>query len=258
MTNEIAWISGDYQFTCDAIDLDGADWYNRAGFIGDADGTTGILSVWINPTGDGTTRRIFQSGSTGSSDKRTEITLTSGNLFRIHLENSAGATIYEANSTIQFLAGTGWWCVQACWDMASASNCHIMAGPVGGDLVDVTNITILPSGTIDNTTSAAIIGADNPGGGSGSRYTGGIAEFYLANNQYLDLSVPANSRHFRKQNGKPEYLGADGALPTGVAPTCYLHVDDGGAASTFAINRAGNGDFSINGTPMIAATSPTD
>lgn len=82
-----------------------------------------------------------------------------------------------------------------------------------------------------------------------------IADLYIAFNQWLDLSVPANVEKFRSVAGKPVFLGADGSVPTGTAPTIFLSGD----ASEFHINKGTGGGFTVTqGALVDAATSPSD
>ncbi len=65
---------------------------------------------------------------------------------------------------------------------------------------------------------------------------GGVADYYLALGQNLDLSVPSNLAKFISA-GKPVYLGANGQLPTGTAPTIF----GSGDATTFLQPNLGTG-----------------
>lgn len=84
--------------------------------------------------------------------------------------------------------------------------------------------------------------------------TGGRADMWIAIGQYLDFSNPAVMAKFRDGDGKPVFLGEDGLLPTGVAPTVFFSGDSTG----YATNRGTGGAFSVVGTLANAATSPSD
>jgi hypothetical protein len=92
--------------------------------------------------------------------------------------------------------------------------------------------------------------------GSENYFDGDIAEVYIAVGQWLDLTVQANREKF-VLGGKPVNLGADGSLPTGVAPTIYLRKP----LSEFVINQGSgsSSSFSNIGTAISnATTSPSD
>ena len=70
---------------------------------------------------------------------------------------------------------------------------------------------------------------------------GDLAEMYMAYNQYIDVSVPANIAKFRTLSGHPADVGTNGQTPTGTAPTCYFSIRTGGVAADFKTNRGTGG-----------------
>ncbi len=79
-----------------------------------------------------------------------------------------------------------------------------------------------------------------------------MAHVWMAAGQFIDFSVQANREKFRSPTGHPVYLGADGSLPTGTAPTMYFR----GGGNSFATNRGSGGTFTLTGTVYDASSGP--
>jgi hypothetical protein len=239
---------------CDAANFDGTnDWLGRSSDpTGAADGKTGIVSYWFRINGgDGVLREVMQLGTAGGSNVRIEVKFTSGNTHQFIFKNSAGTIRWQTSSLTAYLAGDGWHHCLAAWDMSDANKCKIYV-----DDVDITNSTTGPTDdTLDYTTNAYGIGAIN---GGASKFTGDLAEFFWAPNQWIDVSIANNRRLFRTSGGKPADMGSDGSGPTGTKPLIYLHLDDAETANNFATNRTVNGDFTVTGALTTASSSPSD
>lgn len=246
-------------FIVDAADFDGTnDYLSRASaFTGQADSKSGILSVWVRFDVDptiGVIREIFAGR------------ITAGPLvMNCNLADSApndifGAQTLDVTQTPQ-LTGTEatdrsintWYHLLWSWDGASTvAQFYINDTAASGGTVTSTNVTSDYSHV--NTWS---VGVDFDNAGT-TKWDGGIAEFYFAPNQYLDMSVVNNRRLFISAAFKPVNLGATGSTPTGSAPMIYLHLDDAEAAANFATNRTGNGNFTVTGALTTYASSPSD
>lgn len=87
--------------------------------------------------------------------------------------------------------------------------------------------------------------------------TGDFADLWLAPGQSLltgsDISE-ATRRKFISATGKPVYLGGNGEVPTGVAPSVFFSGD----SAAFPTNRGTGGAFTLTGSFTNASTSPSD
>lgn len=93
----------------------------------------------------------------------------------------------------------------------------------------------------------------------GDDWTGYAADWWIAPDQYLDLSVTANRRKFIDATGKPVDLGENGETPTGMSPAIFCHIASAEDPTNFAANRgSGGGPFTITGTLTNAPSSPSD
>lgn len=84
-----------------------------------------------------------------------------------------------------------------------------------------------------------------------------LAGMYLNTEVRLDLSTTANRRKFNDGTGRPVYLGRNGEIPTGSKPTVYLNIERGEPVANFGVNLGTGGNYSLTGTPVVAATSPS-
>lgn len=85
-----------------------------------------------------------------------------------------------------------------------------------------------------------------------------FADYWMAIGQNLfdgsgDIPV-ATRRKFVSAANKPVYLGADGSIPTGIAPTIFFSGD----SASFGTNRGTGGAFTQTGSLTNASTSPSD
>jgi hypothetical protein len=241
---------------CDAATFDGtSDYLKRtADLAGAADGKTGILSFWFRKNGgDGARRELFVSGNPGSSNDKVIVEFTATNQLGITLKDAAASTTrWKSLSVATFTAGAAWHHFLAAWDVTVAARCKVYI-----DGTDATNNTNGPTNaTLDYTHTNWGIGAWGDNGAD--KFNGDLAELYWAPNQWLDISQASVRNLFRTPAGKPTDLGSDGSGPTGSAPLLYLHLGDGEIANNFALNRAGNGNYTIVGALTTAATSPSD
>lgn len=240
----------------DSADFDGTnDFMSRgADLTGNADGKTGILSLWIRFDGaaDGTGfREIFDSTWTlGVAEDRFRLQTPVSNVLQVVGLRSTGAATLQLSTVSTFPgADTTWFHFLSSWDVATAGAHNLYLNDVSDKTVDV-----FANNTIKYTAADWSVGSTPVSGGS--KLNGCLAEFYFAPNQFLDFSVTANRRKFISASGKPVFLGADGALPTGTAPLIYLHLGRGETASNFATNRATGGNFSITGALTTGSTAP--
>lgn len=233
--------------TVDSADFDGANDFmlRGAGLTGAADSKSGILACWVRiDAGDGVAARYMES-----TDLRFLFVKNNTNTLAVGCKNSAGTEILLLRTAATFTAGATWIHFLASWDLATAAG-HLYINDVSD-----AGTTTLTDGTIDYTVANWGIGSIGLAAPSAD---GCLAELYFASGQYLDFSIVANRRRFISANGKPVWLGTDGAIPTGTAPIIYQRVADGAAVATFATNLGTGGDFSITGTLATGSTSPSD
>lgn len=232
---------------CDACQFDAAgDYLSRASAFSNSPNTdNGLLSFWYRATAfDGTFGdTILENNNVGviSHAQGTNVMRITNQPTDYIMDTSSGASTAT------------WYNILASWDFTGSSVLHLYRNDT--DVLSV--IQAHDGGAVDYSAvtawKVARLGAD-----SSFSFDGAIAEFYFAPNQFIDLSVVSNRRKFISASGKPVNLGTDGSAPTGSVPLFYLHLDDGETVNNFATNRAGNGDFSVNGTLSTAATSPSD
>jgi hypothetical protein len=231
-------------FTVGAIDFDGTNDYLTRGadLTGLADGKQGTLSVWLRiDGGNGTDRRILTNTS-----QRFAVVRSSANVFLINGNNSAGAGILTLTTLNTYTAGASWIHLLASWDLAAGA-AHLYIN----DTSDVdSNSTV--NDTIDYASGNVAVGAAVAGG---NPWHGAMAELWFAGT-YMDLSSSSNRRKFIDANGNPVDLGYTGAIPTGTQPALFLRSAIGQAASVFATNKGAGGNFTVNGAPAVASSSP--
>lgn len=235
----------------DAADFDVTNDYmtRGAGLTGAADSKSGILSVWVRiDGGDGGSRQII-TGDVGGS-KRFEVSLNSSNQFHLIALDSADGDVISIRSASAYSSGATWRHLLLSWDQATTTS-HLYVADVEDRDTPLADV----DATIDYTLSDWSVGATVAGA---TKFNGPIAELYFAPGQYLDFSNVYNRRKFISAGGKPVYLGATGAVPTGTAPIAYFHLDDAEAVANFATNRGTGGNFTITGTLETASTSPSD
>lgn len=220
---------------------------------------SGMFSLWIRSPGtvtavtpkigffDSTNNAVFGMLPSGGND------LSIG----LHNGTTSIASFFSSGSP---LTANAWHHILAAWTFSGSSVLQLY-------IDDASSISVSQAHTGGNVGYNGIndsyIGADGIdilfNGGTESAYNGGMAELWFAPGQYLDISVTANRRKFRSSLGKPVDLGSDGSLATGTKPLVYLHLADLEAANNFALNRAGNGDFTVVSGPLSTfATSPSD
>ena len=238
-------------FLCDGADFDGTNDYLGQDAVptGLTDGKQGTISFWFRmDAGDSATQRIFNGGTTAGAN-RLIVNRQDSNVIRIQGNNAAGTTILLIESTTTVLAGSGWHHLAASWDLAVPGSGQLYLDGVS-DYAETTytDDTIEYAMATPRYRVGAALGA-------GNKLNGALAEFWF-NDTRVDLSASLTA--FRKTNGTPEDVGADGSTPTGAAPVIYLHLDDAEAVANFADNRASTSDFTITGTLETSDTSPSD
>jgi hypothetical protein len=236
--------------TVDSADFDGTNdvMTSGAALTGIADSKSGILSLWCRiDAQDGATRRIFSCATVQAC----QFNIISSNLFELICQNSVPANVLRFLSSTAYTAGATWLHILLSWNLAVAGSGRLYVNDVSDkNEVTYTDDTINYEGATNWSIGASTGGAND--------FDGCLAEVYFAPGQYLDFDIVANRRRFISANGKPVWLGADGAIATGTAPIVYQRVADGAAVATFATNLGTGDDYAITGTLETGSSSPSD
>lgn len=235
---------GSSGYSVNAVTFDGTnDWLSKsAEFTGLADSKSGIFSCWFNVGGGAGTYRYLSSWVSGANN----IYLTTGNVLRFQMANSAPAVVMDMSTAGTFGVSATWHHVLASWDVATGAQ-HLYID----DVSDKTG-TSYSNTTIDYTRGSHATGAWKVTGEG--KWNGDLAECYFAPGQFLDFSSAANRRLFIDAAGKPVDLGSDGSAPTGTAPIQF-HT---GPTATWHTNAGSGGGMTENGALTDASTSPSD
>lgn len=203
--------------------------------------------MWLKFNGGDGSAQYIMNADIGNT-RRPEIFKDTSNKVEISYRRPAGDGVYtqRLQATTAITAASGW--KHVLWSFNGTTQ-HLYVN----DATDLTSVANLDE-TSDLTLSPWAVGA---GSDASAKLNADVAEFWIAHGVYIDLSQAANRAKFIS-GGKPVDLGADGSLPTGSAPTVYLSVRPGDAASAFATNRGSGGNFTENGALALAATSPSD
>lgn len=221
---------------------------------GATDQSQGVFSGWFNfAGGDGAVLNLFRNNDgTNTPLLRRE----TSNKLRFDLQTNAGASLLRVLSSSSLMTASGWFHVLFSWDTnfsVGAKVAHLYIN----DVSDLGTVSDAASAfAVDQTYSNWAFGAFP--GSAANMLNGDTAEIYFAPGQFLDFSVTANRRKFITPLLKPVNLGPTGATPTGTAPLVLFHLDDGEAVANFATNRGTGGNFTITGSLVAAASSPTD
>jgi len=244
--------AGGTSYIADALNFDGSTDYLRrtSDLTGQADGRLGILSFWLRMQGgDSTDMYIYEHISPFAFP----IYRGSGgnNKVGISMQQDSGYVRYKSRTLTSITVSSGWCHILASWNTnTSTSNLYL------NDADDEdTGYAVDTNEVLNYTHPTHTVGASST---QILKFNGDLFDFYYNTFEYLDITQEANRRKFISAAGKPVFLGDNGELPTGTSPILFLHLDDGETASNFAINAGTGGNFTVNGTPITATTSPTD
>lgn len=240
----------------DSADFDGAnDYLTNSSLAGTTDSTSGIISFWYRiDGGNGIDRGILVSYGNAPTYPGTFALTHNGFDNRIGFSATSNANVGDPPDTLvsvltsPLAASASWHHILLSFN-TTTSQVHMYVD----DISDAGNAYVVP-GTIDSSPIWSFGHID-----SGTfKINGCLAEFYYAQNQYLDFSIESNRRKFISPGKKPVYLGTDGSIPTGTAPIIYSHLNDTETPANFAINRGTGGNFTVTGALTTGSTSPSD
>jgi hypothetical protein len=231
----------------DAIAFDGAaDWLKRdSALVGGVATDRGTVSLWFRVDGGDGTLRTLLSLVDVTAEAALEIRLTTANKIQAEWINAGGASNGTVTSTTTFAAGGGWHHLLLAWIFAPAPTAALRI-----DGANETNPAIVATGASDPLGSARIAagGLGSPSG----LFPGALAELWVGWAQFVDITTSAGREKFRTLAGYPEDLGRTGARPTGSSPVLYLR----GGPGRFWQNLGIGGDFTVEGAPAVAASTP--
>lgn len=230
-------------------DFDGSTGYlsRSSDFTGNADSSTGILSVWLRlDGGNGSSLQVlFGTGSVYSFQRNTS------NVFSMYVKNAAGTGELQFNTVGTYTSGASWIHVLASWNTNFGAGSKLSHLYINGVSDKTVTSDLGAAFNVDYTVSNHLVGSQTTP--PNAPFNGCMAELYFAPGQFLDFSVAGNRSKFRDILGKPAFLGMDGSLPTGVAPLVFLR----NPAATFEINSGTGGNYTRAGTISTGSTSPT-
>jgi hypothetical protein len=229
-------------YTAQGVRFDGSTYVERSAILsGGADDKQGILSVWVRMMGgDGTTQTITEGNNNGET---IQVERKTSNVIQLGF---GGSATYLATSTTTFTANGVWHHFLAAWDFATLTVQVYIDGV--SESMTVTNVPV--NSNIIWGSSANIGIADRCGGFNIANLE--MADYYLNTTTYLDPST--NITKFRSVSGHPVDLGSDGSVPTGSAPSIFLH---GAPVNTWQTNDGtGGGCFVIAGALTAASSNP--
>jgi hypothetical protein len=227
-------------FTPRGAGFDGASAYRSTSMTGVPAGNQGSVSLWYRSTEASwaaATRTLF-SFRVGST-VRFEAKNTNTGRITITLSNDTGANsiiCYAGPSNLQHVVNQ-WYHMLIEWDSTGARVW------INGNLVGTKVFaSVLMNG---NNLTQMGIGSQSNGG---QYWLGSLAHVWISPTQRLDFSVQANREKFALA-GAPVNLGANGQLPTGIAPEWYY---DGDAPAWS--NQGAAGSVALDGGPLTVAS----
>lgn len=238
--------SGAAAFPVNAVFFNGTTSFltRDTGLTGAVDSKLWTGSFWIHRVVTGTEQYIHH-GDAGLSFRAIAQFNTTNN-FRLIASNALDAVILEA------VAGNmtdtkDWHHIIWAVDLANPANRFIYID----DVLQPTTWVTYTNDLMDFTRTQDIVGARADGT---LILNADIAELWIANGQYFDISVVANRRKFITARGCPVDLGVDGSKPTGTAPIMYFS----GPTAAWHTNKGTGGGFSLLGGLIDAVTEPCD
>lgn len=225
------------------------DWLKLSvDFNGNADGSQGICSFWQEFNSSTPARYVIFN----NSNNRIIIERTLAFFWQVTLSDGVNSLVFRTSNTFGsiLVSPNNFSHVAMSWDTnfsAGNKKCHIV---VDGIVQTLVIVDASPAFTIDYTQSNWGLGSDS---GALNKYNGGLSAFYFNNSAYLDISVDANLKLFRRVSGGlgfPAFLGWNGERPTGNQPICLFQ----NPFDSFGTNLGYGGNMSVQGA--LTATDP--
>lgn len=236
------WVAmGPSKYVPNAVHFDPNEHLNKwAAASNDTKAITG--SFWIKSTAGG----LIDIASGGSAASGLRIQRANVNKrFVISGLNTAGSSILNMDTT-SFPTVLPWTHILFSFDLSDPTKRHIYVNDV--DSLDT--VSTFVDDFIEMNDHTFYVGSRDSSGGAGDNEY--FADFWLAADTYIDLSIEANRRKFIDEYGDPVFLGADGSLPTSSAPDIFLSGD----TDSWHVNKGTGGGFTEGGALEDAITKP--
>jgi hypothetical protein len=219
-------------------------------FAGGPNTGEGLLSIWFKPNSVASARNLF--AFTDTSFSWLTLYMAAGGGISLDLYKNAGVNNYSWFSSTGVI-DTNWHHLLIRFNTNASAGSRTMQVYLNDSPLSVTQTDIGSAFTLDFSSLTTGPATQSIAYGPSAYWDGAIAELFIAPGQSLDLSVASNRERFIS-GGKPAFLGNDGSAPTGTAPLIYLP----NPAATVNVNAGTGGNFTINGSPADASSSPSD
>lgn len=231
--------------------FNGSSYLTRGSFTGQADSKLWTIAGWFKPGNDGVAEGLiydFRSSSNGFTYFYHRV---SGDYLQLRgcLAGDADTEILNMRSSDGVFVEGNWFWIGVSVNMANSAQRHMYKNDTNVFQSASTYTNALIDFTLDS--PGWFVGAN---GLASARYTGGIADLWMALGVYIDFSVEANRRKFISATGKPVDLGLDGSNPIGVKPTLFLSGD----IDDWHVNKGDGDGLTENDALTLGATSPSD
>ncbi|HTK84478.1 MAG TPA: LamG-like jellyroll fold domain-containing protein [Patescibacteria group bacterium] len=201
------------------------------------------VSFWFRRSLNfGTAQTVFRANNTATvsaANLRVLIQFTTTNKIQIQGSNQSGTAVLSVTTGSTF-TDSNWHHIVFSLDLSNNAKRFIY---IDGVADSPTWNTYNTGQTFDFSmaTPRNSIGATSAGG---AKYAGDLADFWLDEGFYIDLSVAANLQKFISTGGNPVYLGAIGELIDGVNNEAFLT----NPLSSWQTNTVtGEPSFTVNG-----------
>jgi Uncharacterized conserved protein len=237
-------INGNY--TAWGVTFDGTNDYLSYTTSFGVDSTQATGSFWFRRNGNNGTQQVLFCAIDSAGSCRYQIDLDASNKIHLKGNGTGGGTLRLDASGFTSIVDTNWHHVMYSFDLANSSNRSIYLDGVA----ETPTWGTYSNAVIDFTRTGYSVGAFTNGA---SKFNGDIADFWLDEGTYMDLSAAANRALFRDANGYPVDLGSTGNRPTGSVPDVFF---SGASVSTFNTNQASGAAWTLNGALDRASTQP--
>lgn len=226
-------------YTTTGVDFDGTNDYMLRGadLTGSADSKIYSGAGWYKRNATGVAGFMYRN--TGN---KTRIDVNAGDRLVITARASSGGDILLIRSSAH--ADTNWHHFMFSVDLVDTGKRHLYL-----DNVDELDVVTYTDATIDFTRADHAIGALTSGG---SKFNGCLADLWIEQGVFIDLSSAANRAKFVTTGVKLVDLGANGETPTGASPIMFFK----GASGSFNTNLGTGGNFSVTGALTDCADDP--
>ncbi len=230
-------------YQANGVTFDGTNDYltRDADLTGSADSQLWSGSFWFKRGSVGSIQLIYANDP--AVNPSTAIGFRATNELVMEGENDAGTVILDIETSAITDTASYHHCMFSV-DLADTGKRHLYID----DASDL-NVNIYTDDTMDFTEGDHAVGAASDGG---FKFIGDLADLWIANGVYIDLSVEANRRKFITAAGTPVELLGDGSGPNGTAPIMFFQ----GATAGWETNKGTGGGFTENGALADASADP--